>query len=493
MAGSTLDLEFRYNRSPAGGPNDPGSPMRILLVGDFRGTPDPGALAERRPVTVDIDSFDAALNKLGAGFMQGETYIAITELEQLYPDSLAERAPTLKNLIALRKRLQRPTEFEAAAAELREHLVDLPEPDAAPAESTADPGESTTDTLSRLLGSNTPSEPQKVRQTRTVVDQILADAVSAHIAPDAPAEYETYMRALDEALSKTLSACLHDPAFAALEAAWRGLHRLITTVETDESLSISILNANPAELQQELGANPADSGLGRQLAADGEIHGGDAWSLIIVLHRFTPDPDDLNLLSRLGALAASLGTAVLADADPRLVGAANMAQLDDPGSWQGEDAESLQSWAELRKSAQAQHIGLVLPPLLLRLPYGAATDEIDSFRYEEWQSPGDWLPWGYAALGAAELVGRSFTQNAWNFSLGDQLTLEDLPAHAYRADGEYTRTPCAGVWLRESAIEALLQRGVMAMASHAQLNAARLARFQSIAAPLAPLRGPWKS
>jgi type VI secretion system protein ImpC len=77
--------------------------------------------------------------------------------------------------------------------------------------------------------------------------------------------------------------------------------------------------------------------------------------------------------------------------------------------------------------------------------------------------------------------------------LGDVLEIDDLPAHAYREDGEAHLQACAEVFMPERTSIALLGRGLMPLISARDRNSARLARFQSIADPPAALMGPWDS
>ena len=53
-------------------------------------------------------------------------------------------------------------------------------------------------------------------------------------------------------------------------------------------------------------------------------------------------------------------------------------------------------------------------------------------------------------------------------------------------------TPCAELWLNDAAAEDLLDQGLMPFVSVLRRNVIRLARFQSISAPLKALAGPWR-
>jgi type VI secretion system protein ImpC len=74
---------------------------------------------------------------------------------------------------------------------------------------------------------------------------------------------------------------------------------------------------------------------------------------------------------------------------------------------------------------------------------------------------------------------------------GDELEVEDLPAHTYDDGGGKRLQPCAEAALADRAAEAILGAGLMPLLSHKGRNSARVMRFQSIAFPAQALSGPW--
>jgi type VI secretion system protein ImpC len=148
----------------------------------------------------------------------------------------------------------------------------------------------------------------------------------------------------------------------------------------------------------------------------------------------------------------------------------------------------------LRTSAVAPWLGLALPRILLRLPYGQKTDPIDSFAFEE--MPGGRDPeaylWGNPAYVCARLIAAAFAENGWDFSPGDVLELGDCPAHVYEDAGERRMQPATEILLSERATEEILAHGPMPLLGHRQRNAIRLARFQSLADPPMALAGAWR-
>ena len=60
------------------------------------------------------------------------------------------------------------------------------------------------------------------------------------------------IQAIDETLSKQVSAIMHHEKFQKLEGSWRGLHHLISNSETGAGLKIRMLNISKKELSKDL-------------------------------------------------------------------------------------------------------------------------------------------------------------------------------------------------------------------------------------------------
>ena len=130
----------------------------------------------------------------------------------------------------------------------------------------------------------------------------------------------------------------------------------------------------------------------------------------------------------------------------------------------------------------------------MRLPYGKAGENAESFAFEELESEPrheDYL-WGNPALACALLLGQAFDAKGWNMHPGVVLNINKLPVHVYRSEGESLMKPCAEIWMRETDADSLLDEGIMPLASLKDSDVVRLVRFQSIAMPLARLAGPWE-
>ncbi|HWB00101.1 MAG TPA: type VI secretion system contractile sheath large subunit, partial [Pirellulales bacterium] len=203
--------------------------------------------------------------------------------------------------------------------------------------------------------------------------------------------------------------------------------------------------------------------------------------------------DNLTTLAQLGAIASLAGGPLLAGAASSLVGCGAWHTAPDPDDWKLAEQAGARRWQLLRSSEVARSIGLAAPRLLLRLPYGRETDEVESLEFEEVASPAehDAFLWGNSAFVAAALLAQAFLDEGWSLRTGDHLELDDVPSFVGALDGRAERLPPSEALLSMRAAEQMLDAGIMPLLSHAQRDVVRFARFQSIAKPAAPLEGAW--
>jgi type VI secretion system protein ImpC len=352
-------------------------------------------------------------------------------------------------------------------------------------------------TFERLLGDR-PTSQSGPDRPRKAAAELIERLVEPHLVRGADPEHQRLLvAAVDDALARQMGAVLHNPAFQDLEAAWRGLYWLVSNLETGEELTIHVLDASKQELAADVEAAGAEleaSVLYRRLVEQGaEGPDGEPWALIVGDYRFGPAEEDLTLLAALGAIASRAGGPFLAAADPAVLGCRSLAEAPDPDDWPDPDPEAEARWQALRRARAATSIGLALPRILLRLPYGRRTDPIEAFAFEELLGAQDHEAylWGNPAFACALLIGQAFQDSGWNLQPGDRLDLADLPAYSYTENGESRLKPCAEVLLSQRAAEAVLARGIMPLLSHRNANAVRVLRFQSLAEPPTALAGPW--
>ncbi|MBX3635762.1 MAG: type VI secretion system contractile sheath large subunit, partial [Rubrivivax sp.] len=336
--------------------------------------------------------------------------------------------------------------------------------------------------LGALLGQGAAAGTPKPSATATGIEALLQRVVAPHIVPDTRAQTQAYLNAVDSAIAEQMRRLLHEPAFQALEAAWRGVQWLIGSLELDEDLQLHLFDVSREELLADVVASQgrlAETGLHRALADRWRgVPGGEPWHLLAGQYRFGPSDTDIGLLAALGLVASQAGGPWIAEGDRALAGSP-----DDP---------ALAGWRALRGSEAAPWIGLAAPRVLLRLPYGKAHDPVASFAFEEFDGAPvhEHFLWGNPSLAVALLIGRAFTLNGWDFEPGDEREIGDLPAYTYTHDGERELQACAEHYLGEEGGNALLQAGLMPVLSHRHRNAVTVTRMQSVAEPARGLFRP---
>ena len=490
------------------------SAMRILILGDFGGRNNRGvsdndkSAADRTIVQVDIDNFAAVISRIAPKLqlqLGNDTSPAVpiifSEMEDFHPDTLFHKLEIFQGLSQLRGRLGNPATFAAAAEELRNSIQFS---SATPAQEQTHAAVNATieddaATLARLLGARSHDRHESSRISgETFASNYIKNIVAEYIVPDAPPFKDIYIKVVDDAIGAKMRELLHHPDFQALEAAWRSLHMLVTGLETDETLSLHLLDITKEELFADLseaGENLHSSKLYRLLVEQSvDTLGGEPWSVLVGNYTFGSSSEDLSLLAALGILASHAGGPFLASADTRLLGCRSLADSPDSHDWVGMEQQDAQRWQMLRHSPAAPWIGLALPRVLMRLPYGRNTDPVENFDFEEIpptleQQHQNFL-WGNPAFYCALLIARSFSEQGWSMQLGDYLEIGELPAYIIKQHGESVLQPCAEVCLSDKAMEKILNQGIMPFISHRSSNIVRLPRFQSVAEPLKALAGP---
>ena len=491
---------------------DADSPFRILVLGDFsgresRGLLDPGDLGfDRRPVRVDRDNRDDVLEGMGVDvrlqLVEGGPFITLPlrRLEDFHPDRIFDQAAAFSYLFRTRLALQRPETFEEAAREVRAWgppAEEPPDPTPAPPQKPASPeqafpesGTLFAEMLERQRGTGG-GDPETA-----ALQEFVRQVARPHLVPAEASDKEDLLRLVDASIESWMRNVLHHPAFQEVEAAWRGIDFLARQIDSDAAIQVCLLDVSKTEIAQDLRAvrDLSDSATWRLLVEEGIETPGAAWSLLVGLYQFAPTVEDVALLGRLAKIASAAGAPFLAEANSRILGCDSIAETPLPREWRRDDPGSEQLWEALRGLPEASSVGLALPRFLLRLPYGAETDPVEEFRFEEMEGASfhESLLWGNPALACASLLAQAFERGGWRFRPGAIRDIDGLPLYISKAASEARVTPCAEVVLSERAAEAILDKGLMPLFSLPDRDAIRVVRFQSIASPPRPLAGAWE-
>ncbi len=484
--------------------------FRIAVLGDFSGRGNRGLvrtgreLAALRPVLVDRDCFDTVIARLGVeiriavlGDEAPPVRISFAELDDFHPDRLYRDLEVFQAMRESRKILLDPASF----AGMDRGTVLTGPPSQAVSVTSDDVARAVLDEKegSGLLDQIIAQEVSSADGGQPVSewDFFLRQLVRPYLVPEAHPEQEEMIKSMDAATEELMRRILHHPDFQAMEAAWQGLWFLISRLETDAALKVYLLDIPRQELAADLMASDdlQASGLYRLLVEQSVLtFGGGPWSLLTGLYSFGVAVDDVEIMGRMANIARVAGAPFVAAAKDALLGCRSLAATPDPDDWQPLPEEERAAWTTLRSLPAASFLGLGLPRFLMRLPYGEKTDPLDSFSFEEMneQPQHEHYLWGNPALAVALVMGASFSRNGWQLFNEPVSSIDGLPLHVFRHEGEATTLPCAEALLTERAVDAILDQGIMALLSFRNQDTIRLARFQSVADPLTRLSGPWR-
>jgi len=508
-----VDVGLFASTEQARGTPDPETPFRILLLGDFsgrasRGVCQPQDLAARKTVAVDRDNYDRTIQRLDVEVrlpVNDDAGKPITmrfaERDDFDPDRIFEQLALFGKLRELRQNLFDPDHFDRAKAEVLSWSGKTGDKKPAKAEKPAarpEPIEPPEDLLATMLDqAEEELTPETLPRRASQWQEMIADIVRPYAVPKADPQQAELFALVDNAIGELMRKLLHQPAFQAIEAAWRGVYFLISRLETGAELKLFLLDVSKAELAADVGAaEDLEASQLYKVLVERTVQtpGAQPWAVVAGNYTFGPTAGDAQLLGRIARLARLAGAPFLAAASPRLAGCESLARKPDPREWNFVAAgEDLAAWKALRGLPEASYVGLAMPRFLLRLPYSGETIGTERFDFNE--MPGEpqhqnYL-WGNPALACVGLLGETFTRRGWQLRPGMVQDIGDLPAHVYQSEGESVVKPCAEVLLTERAIDRILAAGLMPLVSFQNQDTVRLTAFQSITDPPKPLGGPW--
>jgi type VI secretion system protein ImpC len=480
-------------------------PFHILFLGDWSGDGEKKDLSERRPTEIDRDNFDNVLQKLRVRLdldLQNDgnlLNLEFTELDDFHPDNIFRQIPLFSDLRDLRKRLSNADTFNSAANEVRDLFVETKV--IVNTEQSDDaqnvPAPSSDDLLDQILSGNSVPVASDAAHSSDL-NKLLADLVRPHLVSFDENEQSKLLSAVDEATGDLMRKIIHHSKFQELEAAWRGLFFLVRRLETDTDLKVFILDVSKTELADNFKSTSSlDKSLPyRWLISDAaDKLGGEPWALVCGNYALSANVEDVALLIRIAKLSVIADAPFISHIRPEILGIQSFVESSDYITWNfSDETNEGKLWATLRSLPESEYLGLAVPRFLVRLPYGADTDPLEIFAFEEFiDAPiHDRYLLANPAFACALLLGNSFSSNGWEMAHTLHQDIEGLPIHIYKVDGETITKPCAEVVFSQTACEKLMDFGLMPLLSFRNTDRVRLGRFQSISNPITSLKGKWQ-
>jgi len=291
------------------------------------------------------------------------------------------------------------------------------------------------------LGTDAASRERGKNLVKEFVAQVLEGSMT--IARDAEMMINARIAQIDHLVSIQLAEIMHHPSFQKLEGSWRGLRYLLDQSETSSHLKIKVLNVSKKELLRDLQRAPEfdQSALFKKVYEEEfGVFGGDPFAALIGDYEFGKHPEDMELLEKVSQVSAAAHAPFLSAAGSDLLNLESFDQLGNPRDI-GKifDTTEYAKWKSFRQSEDSRYVGLTLPHVLMRLPYGRDTKPVEAFNYEEGVDGTDHTKylWGNAAYALGARLTNAFAHYGWCAAIrgveGGGL-VEGLPAHTFRTD-----------------------------------------------------------
>ena len=192
---------------------------------------------------------------------------------------------------------------------------------------------------------------------------------------------------IDSMLSEQMNEIMHASEFQQLEASWRGLKYQVDQTETSTTLKIQLLNASKKDLVRDLKAASEfdQSALFKKIYEEEYgTFGGAPFGMLVGDYEFTRSPEDMYLLEEISHVAAAAHAPFISAASPELFGWDSFTDMSGPRDLAKIfDTVEYAKWKSFRASEDSRYVGLTLPHVLGRLPYGPDTVPVDEFNFVE--------------------------------------------------------------------------------------------------------------
>jgi type VI secretion system protein ImpC len=271
----------------------------------------------------------------------------------------------------------------------------------------------------------------EIMKSQIVVSKDLEHMLSERIAQ------------VDELLSDQLNEVMHAPDFQKLESTWRGLQYLVDQTETSPTLKIKVMNVTKKELLNDLrtAADFDQSNIFKKVYEEEYgILGGSPFGALVGDYYFGRGPEDMVVLEKMSNVAAAAHAPFISAPSAELFGWNDFTELMGPRDLAKIfDNELFGRWKSFRESEDSRYVGLVMPHVLLRPPYGEGSLTVEDFNYEEKVDGQDHKKylWGNAAYAFAARLTNAFALYEWCAAIrgveGGGL-VEGLPTHTFKTD-----------------------------------------------------------
>ena len=303
--------------------------------------------------------------------------------------------------------------------------------------------------LDQAIGVTKTAEPDEMQDLlRTLTAEALSGTVT--FSKNLTQTFNKAIAAIDEKMSKQLSAIMHHEDFQKLEGSWRGLNYLVKNSETSATLKIRVLNLKKKDLHKDLTkAVEFDQSQVFKKIYETEFGtpGGEPYGALIGDYEFGSGTEDLEVLQGMSNVAAASFAPFISAANPKMFGLESFNELSKPRDLEKifESSEYIK-WRGFRESDDSRFVTLTMPRVLARVPYGSKGREIEEFGFEEAEIDGsgkatamssDKFTWMNASYALGERLTSAFSKNGWCVAVRGAEgggKVENLPSFTFTSD-----------------------------------------------------------
>lgn len=278
---------------------------------------------------------------------------------------------------------------------------------------------------------------------KTLVGQALEN--TALVSDNSIKTIEGIIAELDKKISDQVNLIMHHQDFQKLEGAWRGLNYLVNNTQTSETLKIRVMNVSKQEVAKSLkkfkGTAWDQSPLFKKLYEDEYgTAGGEPYGCLIGDYYFNHTAPDLEVLKGMAQIAAASHMPFISAADPSIMNMDSWQELANPRDiTKIFSTPEYAAWRSFRESEDSRYVALAMPRVLSRMPYGAKTNPVEEFNFEEDTGSGssDKYNWMNAAYAMGVNINRSFAEYGWCANIRGVESggaVEGLPTHTFPTD-----------------------------------------------------------
>lgn len=371
----------------------------------------------------------------------------------------------------------------------------MAEAESAPQKAAAEGAAAEVSVLSEVMAPLPASQRDKLQPAVRAIIEWLAPQKKAVIDPKVA---DAFIVDIERRLEAQVNEILHHAKFQAAESAWRGLDLLVTRTDfmSEDRVIIEVLNVEKETLRSDMNAHPGDMYHTDLYHAvyDAEYNqaGGEPYGLMVGNFEFENTGQDIQMLSDLGNIARASHCPIVSSISSKFFG---FDSLEEFSNMRKDDLQRILDSPEyiafknFRQTEASRYIGLTLPRLLLRHPYGKNNVVPDFQSFTEKIDPEEEhekFAWGNTAFAFASVVSQSFTKWGWMNNVAGKNAggkVGELPIHSYKVGGADTYKVPTEAWITDTNEFNWSELGFIPLVSYKNQNFAVFFSSQALRQP----------